>query len=267
MTRFRALRHALAATVGTALLASGCVAPEDGARATPSTEARQTEAGQTEAPQSGHPGEPREIEPTPAPGSPPSGPPAGGSPDASTPSASRRPAPVSDGHPRTALLTIPELGLRRLAVVPYRGHTDDAPGTAIQDRGLAASPHGPNGGVGPGGVGNYQVTAHRLSSTRAFEFLPRLRRGAEIVVESGGLRHVYRIAATRVTSFRSQRSLAEQRAAVPGQPGREPTRAMITLSTCATVEDHAAGNYWSDRFHNPEHRIDKIGVLVDTRRA
>jgi sortase A len=273
MTRFRALRHALAATVGAALLASGCVAPEDGARATPSTKARQTEAmqteaGPTEAPQSGHPGEPREVEPTPDPGTPPSGPPAGGSAaDASTPSPPPRPAPVSDGRPRPAVLTIPELGLRRLAVVPYRGHTDDAPGTAIQDRGLAASPHGPNGGVGPGGVGNYQVTAHRLSSTRAFEFLPRLRRGAEIVVESGGLRHVYRIVATRVTSFRSQRSLAEQRAAVPGQPGREPTRAMITLSTCATVEDHAAGNYWSDRFHNPEHRIDKIGVLVGTRRA
>ena len=162
------------------------------------------------------------------------------------------------------MLAIPELGLRGLVVVPYRGHTDDAPGTAIQDRGLAASPHGPRGGVGPGGVGNHQVTAHRLSSTRAFEFLPRLRRGAEIVVESGGLRHVYRIVATRVTSFRSERSLREQRAAVPGRPGREPTRAMITLSTCATVEDHAAGNYWSDRFHNPEHRIDKIGVLVGT---
>ena len=37
---------------------------------------------------------------------------------------------------------------------------------------------------------------------------------------------------------------------------------MITLSTCATQEDHAAGNHWSDRFHNPEHRIDKIGRLV-----
>jgi sortase A len=41
---------------------------------------------------------------------------------------------------------------------------------------------------------------------------------------------------------------------------------MITLSTCATVEDHAAGNYWSDRFDNPEHRIDKVGVLVRTTR-
>jgi hypothetical protein len=38
-------------------------------------------------------------------------------------------------------------------------------------------------------------------------------------------------------------------------------------TTCATPEDHARGNYWSDRFHNPEHRIDKIGVLVDVRRA
>ncbi len=36
---------------------------------------------------------------------------------------------------------------------------------------------------------------------------------------------------------------------------------MITLSTCATQEDHAVGNYWSDEFKNPEHRIDKIGVL------
>jgi sortase A len=37
------------------------------------------------------------------------------------------------------------------------------------------------------------------------------------------------------------------------------------LSTCATPEDHAAGNFWFDRFGNPEHRIDKIGVLVETR--
>ena len=252
MSRFRALRHALAVTLGTSLLASACVAPE-GAVEAPRT-AEELPTGGPDAPGRTRPtGEPAE------PGSSESG--------SSAPSPSRRAETVGDGTPRRALLTIPELGLRGLAVVPYRGHTDDASGTSIQDRGLAASPHGPNGGVGPGGVGNYQVTAHRLSSTRAFEFLPRLRRGAELVVESAGLRHVYRIVATRVTSFRSERSLREQRAAVPGRPGREPTRAMITLSTCATVEDHAAGNYWSDRFHNPEHRIDKIGVLVRTRRA
>jgi sortase A len=256
MTRLRVLRHALAATVGTAVLASGCVAPEGGTGARPTAGDRQSGGADARG----------ENRPTGAPSAP-SRSSSAPAPSPSSPSLSPRAEPVSDGEPRRALLTIPELELRGLAVVPYRGHTDDGPGTAIQDRGLAASPHGPTGGVGPGGVGNYQITAHRLSSTRAFEFLPRLRRGAEVVVESGGLRHVYRIVATRVTSFRSERSLREQRAAVPGRPGREPTRAMITLSTCATVEDHAAGNYWSDRFHNPEHRIDKIGVLVGTRRA
>jgi sortase A len=173
---------------------------------------------------------------------------------------------TSDGRPRRAELTVPRLGLRDLVVVPYVGWTDDAPGTTIQDRGVAASPHGPRGGVGPGGVGNYQVTAHRLSSTRAFEFLPRLQRGDEVLVETRRWRFVYRVVETRRTSFRSPQSLREQRAAVPGRPGRPATRAMITLSTCATVEDHAAGNYWADRFDNPEHRIDKIGVLVEARR-
>lgn len=169
---------------------------------------------------------------------------------------------ASDGRPRRAKLTIPRIGVRGLVVMAYRGWTDDAPGTAIQNRGHAASPYGPRGGVGPGGVGNYQVTAHRLSSTRAFENLPQLRRGDEVYVDSGRRHLVYRITTTRETSFRSSRSLERQRAAVPGHPGVEPTRAMITLSTCATIEDHAAGNFWADRFGNPEHRIDKIGVLV-----
>jgi sortase A len=175
------------------------------------------------------------------------------------------PLAVSDGRPRDALLSIPDLGLRDLRVVAYRGFTDDAPGSTIQNGGLAASPYGDLGGVGPGGIGNYQVTAHRTSSTRAFEFLPGLRKGDRVVVQAGGVAYVYRITATRETSFRSTRSLREQRAAVPGHPGRTPTRAMITLSTCATREDHAEGNYWADEFDNPEHRIDKIGVLVATR--
>jgi sortase A len=40
---------------------------------------------------------------------------------------------------------------------------------------------------------------------------------------------------------------------------------MITLSTCRTPEDRAEGNFWSDRFGNPEHRIDKIGELIAIR--
>jgi sortase A len=173
----------------------------------------------------------------------------------------RGPRP-GDGRPAAARLSIPALGMTDLRVVPYRGRTDDAAGTRIQNDGRLASPHGPQGGVGPGGIGNYQVTGHRLSSTQPFRYLPRLEAGERVVVESGGRRYVYRVVRTRETSFRSPRSLREQRAAVPGRPGVAPTRAMITLSTCATIEDHREGNYWSDRFGNPEHRIDKIGVLA-----
>jgi sortase A len=169
---------------------------------------------------------------------------------------------VSDGRPRRARLSIPAIGLHDLVVVPYVGQTDDAAGTRIQDRGVAASPHGRRGGVGPGGLGNYQVTAHRTSSTRAFQRLPDLRVGHRAVVETDGDRYVYEIRSTRETSFRSSRSLAEQRAGVPGRPGASPTRAFLTLSTCATPEDHAQGNYWADEHGNPEHRIDKVGVLM-----
>jgi sortase A len=165
-------------------------------------------------------------------------------------------------EPRRSHLSIPAIGLRSVPVVRYVGAPDDAEGTRIQNRGPTASPRGRHGGVGPGEIGNFIVTGHRTSHAAPFRDLPSLRTGNRVRVRSGGMVHVYRIVATRSTSFRSQRSLAEQSAPVPGRPGAHPTRPMITLSTCATPEDHAAGNYWSDRFGNPEHRIDKVGVLV-----
>ena len=168
---------------------------------------------------------------------------------------------VTAGKPRTARISIPDLGLRGMRVVPYVGTPDDRPGTDIQDAGALAAPHGSGGLVGPGGLGNFLVTGHRTSSTRPFADLPSLRAGAKVVVVSGRHRLVYEIVRTRETSFRRPASLRAQSAAVPGHVGRAPTRAMITLSTCATPEDHAAGNFWSDELHIPEHRIDKIGVL------
>ena len=161
-------------------------------------------------------------------------------------------------------MTIRKLGIEDLEVRSYVGKTDDAAGHAIQNTGIVASPSGTEGGTGPGGVGNYQVTGHRTSSTRIFEFLPRLVQGDRIRVSAARTVYIYEVITTRITSFRSARSLREQRAAVPGRPGVKPTRAMITLSTCRTQEDHAEGNYWSDEFDNPEHRIDKIAVLVKT---
>ncbi|MFD4025200.1 class E sortase [Streptomyces sp. NPDC058576] len=178
-------------------------------------------------------------------------------------------APADRTEPRTATadLDIPGIGVEDLDVVPYEGTTDDRPGSRIQDRGVAASPYGERGGVGPGDVGNYLVTAHRLSAGGVLRDLPDLDKGDPVHVTESGTRYTYEITETRQTSFRSEGSLAEQRAEVPGRPGAEPTRAMITLSTCATPEDDAAGNFWRDAFGNPEHRIDKVGVLVAERPA
>jgi sortase A len=175
--------------------------------------------------------------------------------------------PAAAREPRRSFLSVPALRLRAVPVVRYRGTPDDAPGTRIQNRGPTASPRGPGGGVGPGDVGNFIVTGHRTSHAAPFAELPSLRPGDRVRVRSGATVFVYEVTGTRSTSFRSRASLARQSAAVPGRPGATAVDPMITLSTCATPEDHARGNYWSDRFGNPEHRIDKIGVLVATRQA
>jgi sortase A len=179
------------------------------------------------------------------------------------PEREREPVP----EPKRSYVTIPALGLRDFPVVRYQGSPDDGPGTAIQNAGEMASPRGPRGGVGPGEIGNFIVTGHRLTGRAPLRYSPSLQDGARILVRSGDTVHVYEVRRTRWTSFRQPSSLAAQRAPVPGRPGLEPTRAYLTLSTCATIEDHSAGNYWSDQYDNPEHRIDKIAVLVGSRPA
>ncbi len=177
------------------------------------------------------------------------------------------PAEPAVPEPRRSFVTVPAIGLRDFPVVRDRGSPDDAPGTALQNAGDMASPRGPRGGTGPGEVGNYIVTGHRLTGTAPLRDSPSLRRGDRILVRTGDTVYVYEVRRTRWTSFRRPASLRAQRAEVPGRPEADATRPMITLSTCATLEDHANGNYWSDEFDNPEHRIDKIGVLVATRPA
>ncbi|WP_374772004.1 class E sortase [Streptomyces sp. NBC_01310] len=214
----------------------------------------------------------------PVPASSPAAPPA-----ASAPARESSPAPTSapstapsapasadsgvDLRTRASVLSIPSAGISGLRVEPYEGTTDDVAGTRIQDRGVAASPYGKRGGVGPGQVGNFLVTAHRLSAGGPLRDLPAVDKGDTVRVTVGAVEYTYEIVATRKTSFRSESSLSEQRAAVPGKPGVAPTQAMITISTCATPEDHAEGNFWSDAQGNPEHRIDKIGVLRTTSPA
>ena len=196
----------------------------------------------------------------------PASPPTSGSPAAPPSGTTQADQPPPAGTlARRIRLSIPALGVAGLRVVPYRGTADDRPGTEIQDRGHAATPRGPRGGVGPGQVGNFVVTGHRTTAGRPFGELPSLRRGDHVLVTAGGRVYDYRITRTLRVSFRDPVSRASQSAPVPGRPGIPATDAWITLSTCATPEDHAAGNYWSDALGNPEHRIDKVGRLVDVR--
>ena len=97
--------------------------------------------------------------------------------------------------------------------------------------------------------------------------VPRLTPGDKIYVDQGKTRFVYVASSKAKINFRSAASRALQQAAVPGSPGKRATRPAVVLSTCATPEDHAQGNFWSDENGNPEHRIDKIGVLVASRPA
>ncbi|WP_432074631.1 class E sortase [Streptomyces wuyuanensis] len=248
----RTVPTTLAAALAVALSA-GCSSASGGARTSDKPAAAATSPAAAPAPVSRPSASPPPATATPAP--------------ASVPSAGATPRPP--GNPRTqpAALSIPSIGVADLRVVPYEGTTDDRPGTRIQDRGVAASPYGERGGVGPGEVGNYLVTAHRLSAGGPLRDLTSLGVGDPVLVSSGGKIYEYRITEHRTTSFRSARSLAEQRAAVPGFPGRAATRPMITISTCATPEDNAAGNFWRDDRNNPEHRIDRVGVLTDVREA
>ncbi|MER6202582.1 class E sortase [Streptomyces sp. NPDC001586] len=186
---------------------------------------------------------------------------------AAVPTAAQPVGPGAGVPTQASTLSIPSAGISGLRVMPYEGTTDDVPGTRIQDLGVAASPYGKRGGVGPGQVGNFLITAHRLSAGGPLHDLPSVNQGDTVLVTLGKVEYTYEITATRKTSFRSERSLGEQRAAVPGAPGTAPTQAMITISTCATPEDHAEGNFWSDAQGNPEHRIDKIGVLRKTSAA
>ncbi|WP_093659073.1 class E sortase [Streptomyces wuyuanensis] len=252
--------HASSRTVPTALaaalvvvLAAGCTTASGGARASDKPAATAgTSSAAAPAPES-------------RPSTPP--PPSTALDPASVPSAGATPRPPGGARTQPAELGIPSIGVADLRVVPYEGTTDDWPGTRIQDRGVAASPYGERGGVGPGEVGNYLVTAHRLSAGGPLRDLTSLGVGDPVLLTSGGKIYEYRITEHRTTSFRSARSLAEQRAAVPGFPGRTATQAMITISTCATPEDNAAGNFWRDDRNNPEHRIDRVGVLTDVRDA
>lgn len=161
----------------------------------------------------------------------------------------------------TAYLSVPAAGISRLEIVPYVGEPDDYRGTQINDAGLVGAPRGGSYGALPGQVGNLLLTAHRTSAGSPMLRVPELSSGDHIIVDHGKFRFVYLTENQLWINFREASSRALQEASVPGKPGRAPTRAAVVLSTCATPEDAARGDYWRDQFGNPTHRIAVAGFL------
>jgi sortase A len=167
--------------------------------------------------------------------------------------------------PLTAAITIPLAGVRGLRTVLYPGAPDDARGTAYEEQGLAAVPTGPLGGVLPGRIGNLVVTAHRTAAGGPFRRVPALPDGAHVYVRWAGRTYDYVVVDRFRVTFHDPASYALQVAPVPGHPGATPTKAMVTLSTCATPEDNALGLRQRDALGNPPHRLDVVAVLVAVR--
>jgi sortase A len=78
----------------------------------------------------------------------------------------------------------------------------------------------------PGRVGNFAMAGHR--SPAIFWHLDRVVAGDPIVVETRSTWYVYRTTVNKIV----KPTATEVIAPVPGHPGRKPTRAMLTLTTC-----------------------------------
>ena len=117
-----------------------------------------------------------------------------------------------------AILHIPRLGDKAIPVL--QGTSLDLLGRGVghyKDSAL------------PGRVGNFAVAGHRKTHGEPFRYLDQMRSGDLIVVETADTWFTYR--ADRDPFIVDPTDLAVV-APVPDHPGRKPTQALITLTTC-----------------------------------
>lgn len=123
-----------------------------------------------------------------------------------------------------AVLVVPRLGLR-VPVAEGVGKAD------VLDKGYVG--HYP-GTQQPGQEGNFALAGHRNTHGEPFRYLPRLRRGDAIEVETGTATYTYDVDSVlpRTSAMDSGVVRAVPRSLVrPGYGYREPGR-YITLTTC-----------------------------------
>lgn len=80
----------------------------------------------------------------------------------------------------------------------------------------------------PGVIGNFAVAGHRVTHGHPFRELDRMRPGDLIGVQMRDVVYIYRTLSLRVVKPNAVQVLAP----VPFQPGADPTRPMMAISTC-----------------------------------
>jgi sortase A len=103
--------------------------------------------------------------------------------------------------------------------------------TIVQGTGTADLRKGPGhypGTAGPGEIGNMAIAGHRTTYGGPFGRNDELARGDEILIDTATTTYAYKV--TSRTVVRPGR--IDVAAPVPGEPGRRPRKAMLTLTTC-----------------------------------
>ncbi len=80
----------------------------------------------------------------------------------------------------------------------------------------------------PGEVGNFAMAGHRTTYGKPFSRIAELRTGDRIIVETADEFVVYRVYAQRIVLP----TQVEVVLPVPGEPGRAPTEAVLTMTSC-----------------------------------
>ena len=148
-------------------------------------------------------------------------------PAAPVPSASAAPAP-STAPPAPPVRRGQGLAVLR---IPRLGAWNDDPPVVVEGVGVADLKKGPGhmpDTALPGEVGNVVVSGHRTTYGAPFERFDELRPGDAVVVETRDTWFTYTVRGARIVAP----SAVEVTLPVPGDAAAEPTRRLLTLTTC-----------------------------------
>ncbi|MBM6401227.1 class E sortase [Phycicoccus sp. MQZ13P-5] len=85
-----------------------------------------------------------------------------------------------------------------------------------------------DGTVAPGEVGNFSVAGHRITYGRPFHTIDTLRAGDRVIIETKPTVFVYEITGHEIVRPWQTEVIAP----VPDEPGKAPTAALLTMTSC-----------------------------------